>query len=123
MPKSPPLMGGDKGEGDQIFYHPHLTSPHQGGRHHVVTLQQAAGNYQVKKRQGHHGPAREVRGLWGGSIGHDSKKKLKFSLLIKHYISKRPRKALENNFTECCSVDVSELEINSIFSKKIDFRT
>jgi len=30
MPKSPPLMGGDKGEGDQRFYHPHLTSPIKG---------------------------------------------------------------------------------------------
>jgi len=27
---APPLMGGDKGEGEQTFYHPHLTSPIKG---------------------------------------------------------------------------------------------
>jgi len=27
---SPPLMGGDKGEGEQTEYHPHLTSPIKG---------------------------------------------------------------------------------------------
>jgi len=26
----PPLMGGDKGEGEQTFYHPHLPSPIKG---------------------------------------------------------------------------------------------
>jgi len=27
---SPPLMGGDKGEGEQRFCHPHLSSPLKG---------------------------------------------------------------------------------------------
>ena len=38
MSNAPPLMGGDqparlqagKGEGDQTFFHPHLTSPFKG---------------------------------------------------------------------------------------------
>ena len=34
MAKPPPLMGGDKGEGDQTFYHPHLTSPIKGEELH-----------------------------------------------------------------------------------------
>jgi len=34
---APPLMGGDKGEGEQIFYHPHLTSPIKG-EDYTVTL-------------------------------------------------------------------------------------
>jgi hypothetical protein len=72
-----------------------------------------------KKRQGH--DAREVRVLWGVSIGQDSKKKLKFSLLIKHTYSKRPRKAFENNFRVCCSVDVSELENKFTFFEKNGF--
>jgi len=53
---APPLMGGDKGEGEQTFYHPHLTSPFPAitaagsstrGRNYAVTLEQATGNYQV----------------------------------------------------------------------------
>ena len=44
---APPLMGGDKGEGEQTFFHPHLTSPIPAitaagsstrGRNYTVTL-------------------------------------------------------------------------------------
>ncbi len=28
---APPLMGGDKGEGEQTFYHPHPALPLEGG--------------------------------------------------------------------------------------------
>jgi len=31
---SPPLMGGDKGEGEQEFYHSHLSSPIKGEELH-----------------------------------------------------------------------------------------
>ena len=33
----PPLMGGDKGEGEQTFYHPIPNLPHQG-EDYMVTL-------------------------------------------------------------------------------------
>jgi hypothetical protein len=50
-------MGGEKEEGEQTFYHPHLTSPIPAitaagsstrGRNYTVSLWQATGDYQVK---------------------------------------------------------------------------
>ena len=38
MSKSPPLMGGDKGEGDKTFYHPHSTLLNKGGEEFVTYL-------------------------------------------------------------------------------------
>ena len=38
MSKSPPLMGGDKGEGEQTFYHPHFTLLNKDGEEFLTYL-------------------------------------------------------------------------------------
>jgi len=47
---SPPLMGGDQGEGEQKFNHPHLSFPIEGEEQYGDPIARA-GNYQVKLLQ------------------------------------------------------------------------
>jgi hypothetical protein len=68
---SPPLMGGDQGEGEQRFCHPYLSSPIKGEEPHSNPV----ASYRELSRESDYkaliNPCREIQGV-GNQVDRDS---------------------------------------------------